>query len=120
MVSHSCADHKEELWSTFSISIDKDIPDIHPLNFCEGCHVLRKKSRATKPYLQSLELFQWEHHTDSEECKTCAKLNVIMKGGRPKKGRKSTGRPKVNSDIIAYIKDIAPPISTTRETSLKF
>ena len=57
-VSHSCADHKEELWSTFSISIDKDIPDIHPLNVCDGCHVvLRKKSRATKPYLQSLELF---------------------------------------------------------------
>ena len=106
------ADHKEELWSAFSISIDEDIPDIHPIYFCDRCHVVvGKKLRATKPYLQSLKLFQWEHHTNSDRCKTCAKLNVILKGGRPKKGRKNRGRPKENSchNIIAYIRDIAPP-----------
>ena len=87
-VSYSCKAKKDDLHTAFLITIDEDNEDIHPPHFCDGCYAgMKRKIKATenkKICMQSLKLFQWSAHSDSN-CTTCQKLATIKKGGRPKK-----------------------------------
>lgn len=80
------------------VDFSKDDENIHPPNICSRCHAAighfkqGSISTLTTPIV-------WNPH--SPDCTVCIKLK---RGGRPKKVRKQTGRPKSAESIT--VKDL--------------
>lgn len=69
-----------QIQENFSISMEKDVEEVHPPRFW-------KKSRLTN----TRSLVFWEPHQEVE-CKTCNFATVVKKGGRPSKPKRGRGK----------------------------
>ena len=111
---HLCTKHSSSLKSVFSVDITQDSPTIHPQYFCHSCKTVLKKF-ASSPYEHKTSVFVgWCEHRDGS-CSVCQQLESIQKGGRPKKGHHTTGRPRNDSPryCISKIRAIAPPATVS-------
>ena len=96
----------------FQISIKSDSPDIHPPFFCHSCKiVLLKASSAVKQYQHMTVVFEgWCTHVE-DSCQVCEHYHSLQRRGRPKKVKRTAGRPPTTSPryCVDHIREIAPP-----------
>ena len=112
-VKHLCADFKEQLLEVFKIDTVSDSPDIHPQFFCHSCKiVLLKASNAVKQYQHRTVVFEgWCNHVESS-CRVCEHYCSFQQKGRPKKVKRTAGRPPAISPryCVEHVRDVAPPL----------
>ena len=78
--SYLCSSNVQFLQENFSISVEKDVEEVHPPRFCKKCRLTNTRSRVF-----------WEPHQEVE-CKTCNLATVVKKGGRPSKPKRGRGK----------------------------
>ena len=105
-----CCDYGESLHSTFRIDITRDSPTIHPQHFCHACKNVLQRAK-TEGYQHRTSLFvEWNDHIE-DSCNVCCYFDTLQKGGRPRKTKRTPGRPPNNSPRYCseHIRAIAPP-----------
>lgn len=78
--SYLCSSNLQFVQEDFSISVLKDVEEVHPPRFCKKCRLTNTSS-----------LVFWEPHQEVE-CKTCNLATVVKKGGRPSKPKRGRGK----------------------------
>jgi len=78
--SYLCSSNVQFLQENFSVSVEKDVEEVHPPRFCKKCRLTNTRS-----------LVFWEPHQEVE-CKTCNLATVVKKGGRPSKPKQGRGK----------------------------
>ena len=70
-VSHIAFDHHSDIRATFAIDVGEDNADVHPPNLCHPCFLAMKRSITAGgiPYRCAVAPFEWQAHTDTEDCK---------------------------------------------------
>ena len=110
-VKHLCSDYKGQLQAVFTLSTSSDDVDSHPKFFCHSCKiVLFKATSAVTPYQHRTVIFEgWCSHTNSS-CTVCRHYQSIQLGGRPKKVKRTAGRPPSVSPryCIDHVCNVAP------------
>ena len=107
---YPCSDYEESLKTVFGIDTTQDSPDIHPEYFCHACKNVLHRAK-TEGYQHRTELFtEWCEHRDGS-CNVCQYYDSLRRGGRPRKGQRTPGRPSHNSPRYCSqnILAIAPP-----------
>ena len=85
--------HPRDLEAAFGIQVHHDRPDIHPSYFCNTCY-FKMKQTLNKNTNTSLQVYDWQPHTDTGICVQCQHFIKEQVGGRPKSSSKNRGRPK--------------------------
>ncbi len=104
-----CKEFLEQLHTVFGISAESDDTTIHPIHFCHACKVVIHKFSSS--YQHRTAVFEdWCSHLD-DSCAVCQHFNLILRGGRPKKAKRTPGRPPTISTryCIERIREVAPP-----------
>ena len=117
---HSCMDYQGELHRAFGITPLSDDPTIHPVHFCHACKLVLTKS--TKLYQHRTTIFEgWCIHSEVD-CTICEYYSRIQRGGRPKKLKRTPGRPSYNSPkyCIEHIRGVAPTSLSPPEDTIVF
>ena len=73
---------------------------------CNNCYLKMRQKVKKNNIHSSLEMFQWEYHTEC--CHQCHLFKQEELGGRPKPSRKNRGRPKGKQPVNEVL-EIAPP-----------
>ena len=115
---YPCSNHLEEIHTVFGLSVKLDDPAIHPTHFCHACKTVIHKHKCGGSYQHRTTVFEgWCTHT--EDCPICEHYSGIQRGGRPKKVKKTPGRPpNINPrSCISHIQSVAPsPFLPSTET----
>lgn len=108
--TYLCTDFLRQLQMVFGILARLDNPSVHPSRFCHACKVVMQKYKGK--YQHRTSVFEgWSSHTDSDGCSTCQHFQGIQRGGRPKKVKRTSGRPPAISSkyCIDWVREKAPP-----------
>ena len=96
-----CCDYGESLHSTFGIDITRDSPTIHPQNFCHVCKNVLQRAK-TEGYQHRTSPFVEGNEHIEDSCNVCHYFDTLQKGGRPRKAKRTPGRPPNNSPRYCY------------------
>lgn len=104
-----CTDYQGSLEAVYGIDTTHDNPNAHPQYFCHACKNILHRSKAQGYKHQTTPFQDWCEH-DSESCSVCTHFATIQKGGRPKRVKRTPGRPQSTSPryCIEHIRAIAP------------
>ena len=106
---YPCSKHGEMLQRVFDLSVLSDDPSVHPTHFCHACKTVVHKFEPN--YTHRTTVFKgWCTHSEGE-CLVCEHYSGMQRGGRPKKVKKTPGRPPtVNPwSCISHVEAVAPP-----------
>ena len=102
---YCCNDFVDDLRTVFKLA-GSDDKLIHPQHFCHACKVVVDKSKAS--YHHRTTVFEgWSTHTDNN-CTVCQHYQALQRGGRPKKIKRTPGRPRYCLDRVQEI--ASPPL----------
>ena len=111
-VKHLCKDYADKLTVVFGVSTQSDDENIHPRYFCHACKiVLMKASSTVVSYQHRTVVFMgWCSHVEGS-CTVCQHFLSFKQGGRPRKVKRTPGRPPSVSPryCIDHIHSVAPP-----------
>ena len=105
-----CKDFCDQLHTVFEIEAKSDHPCIHPTHFCHACKVVVQKY-TKHSYQHRTSIFkEWCTHQEGSCC-VCQHYSTFHTGGRPKKVKRTPGRPSMISIkcCIDRVREIAPP-----------
>ena len=110
---YACREFLDQLHAVFGISARDDHPNTHPTHFCHACKVVTQKATDTS-YQHRTSVFEgWCSHEEGEdECSVCQHLTSMQRGGRPKKIKRTPGRPPSigTKYCIDRVRQVAPPL----------
>ena len=106
---YQCTEHSSSLSSVFSVDITQDSSTVHPQYFCHSCKTVLNKSKSSEYKHKTTVFVGWSEHREGS-CRVCQQLELLKKGGRPKKAGQTTGRPSNDSPRYCEkkIRAIAP------------
>lgn len=66
--AYKCTKSVSDLLSTFETDISKDLPTVHPVQYCNPCHLVIKRAEDARqhglPYTHTTSVFNWTPHSD--------------------------------------------------------
>lgn len=106
---YSCCDFSDDLHRVFQLA-GPDDKSIHPTHFCHACKVVVDKSESSHYSHRTTVFEHWGAHTEGH-CTVCLHYQALQRGGRPKKTKRSCGRPPTSSPryCIDRVQEVAPP-----------
>lgn len=103
-------DYQDDLHTVFGVETHLDNPHIHPQYFCHACKTIVVKTPSQPFQHLTIPYTGWCDHMD-DSCDVCTHQNTIKRGGRPKKTKRTPGRPPNISTkyCTEHIRGIATP-----------
>lgn len=90
---YNCGEFLLELARAFGVSTEADDPNVHPEHFCHACKLILAKSTKSNSHKHHAHTFAgWCAHSE-DNCEVCEHFAGLQRGGRPKKGKRTPGRP---------------------------